>query len=108
MEQMDLLKSKAVVVALMFSTEDDGGTADGGESFVPSVQDYMEAMGEFGMAEDVADAVELAKSIRKVSALSWCLCLVALFWLCGVPSPLSVVPAEVYADFSGVQQSCNV
>ena len=103
---MDLLKSKAIVAALMFST-DDNETADAGESFVPRVQDYMEAMGEFGMAEDIADAVELAKSVIKVTALSWCLCLFALRWLCGVSSPLSV-PAEVYTDFSGVQQSCNV
>ena len=102
-QPMDLLKFKAVVAALMFSTEDDGVTADGGESFVPRVQDYMEARGEFGMAEDIADGVELAKSVRKVTALSWCLCLVALFWLRGVPSPQSVVPAEVYTGFSGVQ-----
>ena len=107
MEQMDLLKSKAVVAALMLSTEDDGETADAGKSFVPRVQDYMEAVGEFGMAEDIADAVELAKSMRKVTAVLWCLCLVALFLFCGVPL-LSVVPADAYADLLVVQQSCNV
>ncbi|DBB18902.1 TPA: hypothetical protein ACH3X3_000484 [Trebouxia sp. C0006] len=61
-QQTDLQRSKAIVAAFMFDTGDDDDT---GEDFVPRVQEHMEAAGEFGVAMDIADAAELAKSIRK-------------------------------------------
>lgn len=62
-EQTDLQRAKAIVAAFMFGTGDDDDT---GEDFAPRVQEHMEAAGEFGVAMDIADAAELAKSIKKV------------------------------------------
>ncbi|DBA95870.1 hypothetical protein WJX77_002544 [Trebouxia sp. C0004] len=64
-EQTSLQRSKAIVAAFMFDTGDDGMIDDTGEGFVPRVQEHMEAAGEFGVAMDIADAVELAISIKK-------------------------------------------
>ncbi len=64
---MDLLRAQAITAALMFDTGDDSMGDEVGDSFVHQAQEHMEAAGEFGFAEDIADAVELAKSIRKVS-----------------------------------------
>ncbi|DBA75933.1 TPA: hypothetical protein ACH3X2_008992 [Trebouxia sp. C0005] len=61
-EQTDLQRAKAIVAAFMFGTGDDDDT---GEDFAPRVQEHMEAAGEFGVAMDIADAAELAKSIKK-------------------------------------------
>lgn len=74
-EQTDLQKFKAIVAAFMFDTGDDGMIDDTGEDFVPMVQEHMEAAGEFGVAMDIADAVELAKSIKKVCRCFLQLCL---------------------------------
>ncbi len=73
-EQTDLQRSKAIVAAFMFDTGDDGMIDDTGEDFVPRVQEHMEAAGEFGVAMDIADAAELAKSIRKVCCCFLQLC----------------------------------
>lgn len=64
-EQTDLQGSKAIVAAFMFDIGDDGMIDDTGEHFVSRVQEHMEAAGEFGVAMDIADAAELAKSLRK-------------------------------------------
>lgn len=69
--QMDVLRGKAIAAAFMFDTVDDVMAEDPGANFVPRVQDHVEAVGEFGIAEDIADAVELAKAIRKVGACYW-------------------------------------
>ena len=81
LEQTDLQRSKAIVAAFMFDTGDDGMIDDTGEDFVPRVQEHMEAAGEFGVAMDVADAVDLAKSLKKV-----CCCFLQL---CGLQNILS-------------------
>ena len=73
-EQTDLQRSKAIVAAFMFDTGDDGMIDDTEEDFVPRVQEHMEAAGEFGVAMDIADAAELAKSIRKVCCCFLQLC----------------------------------
>ena len=86
-EQTDLQGSKAIVAAFMFDIGDDGMIDDTGEHFVPRVQEHMEAAGEFGVAMDIADAAELAKSIRKV-----CCCFLQL---CG----LQQHPELTYSNF---------
>ena len=86
-EQTDLQGSKAIVAAFMFDIGDDGMIDGTGEHFVPRVQEHMEAAGEFGVAMDIADAAELAKSIRKV-----CCCFLQL---CG----LQQHPELTYSNF---------
>jgi len=73
-QQTDLQRSKAIVAAFMFDTGDDGMVDETGKDFVPRVQEHMEAAGEFGVAMDIADAAELAKSIRKVCCCFLQLC----------------------------------
>ena len=86
-EQTDLQGSKAIVAAFMFDIGDDGMIDDTGEHFVSRVQEHMEAAGEFGVAMDIADAAELAKSLRKV-----CCCFLQL---CG----LQQHPELTYSNF---------
>ena len=94
-EQTDLQRSKAIVAAFMFDTGDDGMIDDTGEDFVPRVQEHMEAAGEFGVAMDVADAVELAKSLKKV-----CCCFLQL---CG----LQQHPELMSSDFCALTQTAR-
>lgn len=65
-DRLALLRAKAITVALMYSDESGVGSEDSRSAFVPRVQDHIEGAGEFGIAQDIDDAVELGESIRKV------------------------------------------
>lgn len=63
---MAVLRAKAITAAFMYSDEQKIGSSDIQIGFVPRVQEHIEAAGEFGLAQDVDDAVELAEAISQV------------------------------------------
>ena len=65
-----VLRAKAITAALMYGDECNVGSEDTRTAFVPKVQDHVEAAGEFGIAQDIDDAVELGASLRTVQALA--------------------------------------
>ena len=65
-DYMAVLRAKAITAALMYGDDTAVGREDTRTSFVPRVQDHIEAAGEFGIAQDIDDAVELGQSVRKV------------------------------------------
>ena len=65
-DHMAVLRAKAITAALMYGDDSDVGSEDTRTAFVPNVQDHVEATGEFGIAQDIDDAVELGHSVRKV------------------------------------------
>lgn len=65
-DRLAVLRAKAITAALVYSDESIVGSEDSRNAFVLRVQDHIEAAGEFGIAQDIDDAVELGESIRKV------------------------------------------
>lgn len=68
-DRLAVLRAKAITAALMYSDGSDAGSEDRRNAFVPRVQDHVEAVGEFGIAQDIEDAIELG--IRKVLFSCW-------------------------------------
>ena len=68
-DHMAVLSHKAITAALMYSEDDAHGVNiySGTAAFVSAVQDHIEAAGEFGIAQDVDEAVEMAQTLKKVS-----------------------------------------
>lgn len=65
-DYMAVLRAKAITAALMYSDHTDVGSGDIRAAFVPRVQEHIEAAGEFGIAQDIDDAVELGQSVQQV------------------------------------------
>ena len=65
-DRMAVLRAKAITAALVYGDDVDVGSEDTRTAFVSNVQDHVEAAGEFGIAQDIDDAVELGQSVRKV------------------------------------------
>ncbi|KAL3153705.1 hypothetical protein ABBQ32_013302 [Trebouxia sp. C0010 RCD-2024] len=64
-DYMAVLRAKAITAALMYSDHTDVGSGDIRAAFVPRVQEHIEAAGEFGIAQDIDDAVELGQSVQQ-------------------------------------------
>lgn len=69
-DRMAVLRAKAITAALMYGDDSNVVSEDTRTAFVPRVQDHVEAAGEFGIAQDIDDAVELGQSVRKVQLLA--------------------------------------
>ena len=65
---MAVLRAKAITAAFMYSdhTCTDAGGGEAVAAFVSRVQEHIEAAGEFGIAQDIDDAVELGQRIQQV------------------------------------------
>lgn len=68
-EQVEALRGKAITAELVFDQASQTTLSSGSASLASQAQERLEAAGEYGMAEDVADAVDLAKRLRKVSII---------------------------------------
>ena len=79
--RMAVLRAKAITAALMYDDDSNVGSESTRTGFVPKVQDHIEAAGEFGIAQDIDDAVELGESIRKVL---FCAGVVTLLMCCSL------------------------
>ena len=66
-DQCTVLRGKAIAAVLMYHDTQATMASGINQDFVAMVQDHLEAAGEFGMAEDVADAANLSKALLKVS-----------------------------------------
>ncbi|KAL3140399.1 hypothetical protein ABBQ38_004659 [Trebouxia sp. C0009 RCD-2024] len=64
-DHMAVLRAKAITAALMYSDHTNVGSGDTGAAFVPRVQEHIEAAGEFGIAQDIEDAVELGQTVQQ-------------------------------------------
>ena len=73
-DHMALLRDKATTAALMFGEDNAHGTNDNSSTaaFVSMAQDHIEAAGEFGIAQDVDDAVQMAQTVNQASLCSYC------------------------------------
>lgn len=78
-DHMAVLRAKAITAALMYSDYKVGGSEDTRAAFVSRVQDHVEAAGEFGIAQDIDDAVELGQTVGKVQYF-----LSTLFHICSI------------------------
>lgn len=65
-DRMAVLRAKAITAALMYGDDSSIGSEDTRTAFVSRVQHHVETAGEFGIAQDIDDAVELGQSIRRV------------------------------------------
>ena len=70
-QQFASLGSKAVTAALVFDAVDAPTRQHDISSFALRAKIHLEAVGESDMAENVSDAMKLAKLVAKVSALLW-------------------------------------
>ena len=71
-DHMAVLRDKAVTAALMYSDASDAVDGESRTGFAARVQDLAEEAGEFGISQDIDDAVELAQTIRLVSGTTNC------------------------------------